>query len=714
MSPIPKLRIQISRRRLTLCLIVVTVLVSAAATVYGRSALANGWMPQDAWRKSAWRVQLFALKAKGSVPNLSWGDLWHMTTHRGGFGMERVPREAISLDGSVHNPYVTKEDFHAGERMFRQYCTACHGSDGSGWHAPPLNRPGLRHGDTDLSIYQVLRDGVAGTPMQPPPISPIERWQLVGYIRTLQLRTAAAKADDDTPGLDVSVTSAEVLAAGSRHDEWLTYSGSLDGHRYSPLTQVTPSNVSQLRVRWVRELESTGPMESTPLVSDGVLFFTEAPSNVVAVDARTGKTLWRYDPKLNDDGPFCCGRVNRGLAILGRTLLLGRLDGYLVALNANNGDKLWETQVARQSDGYSLTGAPLIVGRSVIVGVAGGEFGTRGFLSAYDAESGRPLWKFDTIPGPGEPGHQTWENAAWRTGGGGTWVTGSYDPALDLLYWGVGNPGPDFIGDVRPGDNLFTDSVIALHAGTGKLAWHFQFTPHDEHDWDSNQTPILADLPIGNTTRKVICWANRNGFYYVLDRVTGEYLAGASFVDLNWARGLDQTGRPILADESNEVSITGRLTKPGVGGGTNWQNPAYDPRQRLVFVHATESASVFTKSDVPQRGHQGIYVGSAGSQTEPPSPVVRALDAATGAKKWERPSPPLEFVHGFSGLLATGGGLVFGASGGAVFALNSATGEQAWSVPLGTDTRAAPISFTIDGRQVIVVSTSRAMFMFGL
>jgi alcohol dehydrogenase (cytochrome c) len=697
----------------TFSLFVVLVLLGAAATVYGRSALSHGALPHDTWRKSFWRLHLFALKAEGNVSSLSWSDLWRMTTHRGGFGMERVVREGVSLDGSVHNPYVTKEDVQAGEHLFHQYCSACHGGDGSGWHAPPLNRPGLKHGDTDLSIYQVLRDGVPGTPMQPPPVSPVERWQLAGYIRTLQLRSVAAKRDDG-PSVDVHVTSEDVLAAGSRHDEWLTYSGSLDGHRYTPLNEITPSNASQLRIRWVRELESNGPMESTPIVVNGVLFFTEPPSTVVAVDARTGKTLWRYDPKLADDGPFCCGRVNRGLAVLGHTLILGRLDGYLVALNANTGEKMWETEIARQSDGYSLTGAPLVVGRSVVVGVAGGEFGTRGFLAAYDPESGRQLWKFDTIPGPGEAGHETWENGAWRTGGGGTWVTGSYDPDLDLLYWGVGNPAPDFIGDVRPGDNLYTDSVIALHASTGTLAWHFQFTPHDEHDWDSNQTPILADIPIGNTTRKVICWANRNGFYYVLDRVTGQYLAGTSFVNLNWARGLDQTGRPIPNGEEDEVSNTGRLTRPGVGGGTNWQNPAYDAKQRLVFVHATESASVFTKSDVPQRGHQGIYVGSAGSQTEPPSPVVRALDAATGAKKWERASPPLEFVHGFSGLLATGGGLVFGASGGSVFALNSANGQQAWSVSLGTDTRAAPISFTLDGRQVIVVSTSRAMFLFGL
>jgi len=711
----PNARRRIAQGTGAVAVLAAVAIVSVGMTSYARSTLRNnGWTLQAAWRKTTWRGELFALKAKGDIPGLSWGELWHMTNHRGGFGMERLPREGISLDGSVHNPYVTKADYEAGAKLFRRQCAACHGGDGSGWHAAPLNRPGLKHGDTDLSIYQVLRDGVPGTAMAPPSVSIVERWQLVGYIRTLQLRNGAAKTDENLSRRGVAVSSEQVLAAGTREDEWLTYSGSLDGHRYTPLSEMTPANVSQLRIRWVHELESNGPMESTPLVVDGVLFFTEPPSDVVAVDARTGRTLWRYDRKIAEDGPFCCGRVNRGLAVLGRTLFLGSLDGYLVALNANTGEKLWETQVARLSNGYSLTAAPLIVGRSVVVGVAGGEFGTRGYLAAYDVESGHQLWKFDTIPGPGEPGHETWKNDAWRSGGGGTWVTGSYDPALDLLYWGVGNPGPDFIGEVRPGDNLYTNSVVALHASTGKLAWYFQFTPHDEHDWDSNQTPILADVPVGHTTRKVICWANRNGFYYVLDRVTGEYLTGTSFVDLNWATGLDAHGRPMLSQEGDEVSNTGRLTKPGVGGGTNWQNPAYDPKRHLVFVHATESASVFTKSDVPQRGHMGIYAGSAGSQTAPPTPVVRALDAATGVKKWERDSPPLEYTHGFSGLLATGGGLVFGASGGTVFAVNSANGQQVWSAKLGTDTRAAPISFSIDGRQVIAVSTSRALFVFGL
>ncbi len=357
-------------------------------------------------------------------------------------------------------------------------------------------------------------------------------------------------------------------------------------------------------------------------------------------------------------------------------LFLGSLDGYLIALDANTGTEIWKTQVAEPSAGYTLTGAPLVVNGSVVVGVAGGEYGIRGYLAAYDATTGKERWKFFTIPAPGEPGHETWETEAWRTGGGPTWVTGSYDPSLGLIYWGVGNPAPDFSGDTRPGDNLFTNSVIALQASSGKLVWHFQFTPHDEHDWDSTQTPILADIKVNGVTRKVICWANRNGFYYVLDRVRGTFLVGTPFVTQDWTNGLDPTGRPIpLA--TGEVRDTGRLTRPGVGGATNWQNPAFDPGRGLVFVQTTEGASVFTKSRNPRRGDRGVYVASGGSSVGPQILAVRALDAATGARAWERVAPASkDFAFAYSGLLATRGGLVFGASRGDLFALDSATEES--------------------------------------
>jgi alcohol dehydrogenase (cytochrome c) len=348
-----------------------------------------------------------------------------------------------------------------------------------------------------------------------------------------------------------------------------------------------------------------------------------------------------------------------------------------------------------------------------MVGVSGGEFGIRGFLAAHDASSGQEKWKFYTIPGPGEFGHETWENDAWQVGGGGTWVTGSYDSSTDLLYWGVGNPSPPFLGDVRPGDNLFTASVIALHASTGKLAWHFQFTPHDEHDWDAAQTPILTDLSIKGAVRKVICWANRNGFYYVLDRVTGEFLTAVPFVEIDWAKGLTPAGRPILVDAA-KLSTVGRRTKPGIEA-TNWQNPAFDRERGTIFVSATETSAIFSKrpSNKVQVGLRGITLGSGWSGNESPTHLVVALDAATGSQKWQYRGS-VSATRDYSGLLSTGGGLVFGAWGGTLFGLDADSGREVFSLPLGGQTKSAPISFTVDEKQVIAVAAGRALFLFGL
>jgi len=430
------------------------------------------------------------------------------------------------------------------------------------------------------------------------------------------------------------------------------------------------------------------------------------------LSAKTGDVIWQYKRPIPHDLPLAFGPVNRGLAISGTTIFFGTLDGHLVALNATDGKVIWETPVASPSGGYSITGAPLSVNGLVIVGISGGEYGIRGFLAAYDALSGQQRWKFDTIPGPGDVGHETWENDSWRTGGGGTWVTGSYDPSTDLLYWGVGNPSPVFLGDVRPGDNLFTASVIALHASTGRLAWHFQFTPHDEHDWDAAQTPILADLSIKGVIRKVICWANRNGFYYVLDRVTGEFLTGVPFVEIDWAKGLTPAGRPILVDAA-KVSTAGRRVRPGIEA-TNWQNPAFDQGRGSIFIPATEASSVFSKrppNTVMSEPH-GHALGGGWSQIEPPTRLVIALDAATGARKWQYRE--LTSGRDYSGLLSTAGGLVFGASGGNLFALDADSGREVVKQSLGGSTKSPPISFTIAGEQVIAVAAGRALFVFGL
>jgi alcohol dehydrogenase (cytochrome c) len=667
----------------------------------------------DAWPEIVWRAQIYLKKALGGIPELSWIDLLKMSADEHGFGLKYVIGWGQSVDAAVASPYKSRDDREVGGQLFREHCAKCHGQDGRGAFGPSLARLGYKNGDSELAIYRVLTDGIARTPMLPTNLSFAERWRLVSYLRTLQFHSG--NNDEEARSLNIHVTSEQIRRTSDNPGEWLSYSGSLNGWRYSSLSEITPANASRLRLRWVHQSTFNEPFESTPLVVGDTIFLTEPPATVVALDAKTGAVIWKYERPIPVDLPIETSRVNRGLAILDNSLFFGSLDGYLIAINANTGKVKWQTRVARSSDGYSLTGAPLVVNHSVVIGVAGGDYGARGFLAAYDAVTGQQQWKFDTIPRPGEAGHETWQSDAWKTGGGATWVTGSYDPSLDLIYWGVGNPTPAFAGEGRPGDNLFTDSVVALHASSGKLAWYFQFTPHDEHDWDSGQTPILADLLIDGVERKVICWPNRNGFYYVLDRITGQFLVGAPFVEVNWAQGLTSGGMPILADPGT-VTEGGRVTKPGVNGGVNWEPAAFNPALGLVFLNATEGQSVFTKSATDRviRGaEKGFFPGSGGSMLGPITQVVRALDAATGAKRWEYHAP-LPKGTGRGGMLATAGRTVFGTSGGSLFALDAATGKELWLVGLGGDTRAPPISFTSEGQQVIAALAGRAMFLFGL
>lgn len=354
------------------------------------------------------------------------------------------------------------------------------------------------------------------------------------------------------PCLFGQVTFDRILAADQEPRNWLTYSGTPFSQRYSRLNEITKDNVKDLAIQWIYQASSLEKFEATPLVVNGILYTVQAPNDVIALDAATGRTFWNYSYNPSPKARPCCGHVNRGLAILGDTLFMGTVDAHLVAIDAKNGHLLWDTTVAQAESGYSLTHAPLVVKDKVIVGTAGGEFGIRGFLAAYNVHTGKEVWRFYTVPGPGEPGRETWGGDSWKTGGAPIWVTGSYDPALNLTYWGTGNPGPDWNGDPRPGDNLYSDSVVALDADTGKLKWYYQFSPHDEFDHDSVQVPVLADLEWPDQTgqkrmRKVMLWANRNGVFYVLDRATGEFLLGKPFGDVNWLSGFDKKGKPIRA-----------------------------------------------------------------------------------------------------------------------------------------------------------------------
>jgi alcohol dehydrogenase (cytochrome c) len=521
------------------------------------------------------------------------------------------------------------------------------------------------------------------------------------------------------------VSFERLLHADREPQNWLTYSGTVQSQRFSQLAQITPDNVKNLELQWIFQARSLEKFETTALVVDGVLYTVQAPNDLLALDAVTGRTFWMYSYRPSQDSRPCCGRVNRGVAILGDTLFMGTIDGHLVAVDARNGRAIWDVAVAKPDAGYAFTHAPLVVKDKIIVGTAGGEYGIRGFLAAFDAKTGKEVWRFYTIPGPGEPGHDSWSGESWKRGGGSVWVTGSYDPDLNLTYWGIGNAGPDYNGDARLGDNLYTSSVVALDADTGELKWHYQFSPHDEFDYDAVQVPVLADMTWNGGPRKVMMWANRNGFFYVLDRGTGTFLLGKPFVRVNWADGFDQDGRPRRVP--GQVPTTeGTLIYPGNQGGTNWYNPSFSPRTGLFYIPTwVNYSSIYVKrpadfaegrgfngglarSTVPQ----GLRAGTVGFRTEDEGyGAVRAIDPHTGDLKWEYKMT--EFTQ--AGILTTASDLVFtGGNEGYFFALHARTGALLWKSTVGGAVVSGPMTYSVGGRQYVAVAAGSSLFAFAL
>ena len=505
----------------------------------------------------------------------------------------------------------------------------------------------------------------------------------------------------------------DIVNAHEKPENWVNYHGGFSGQRHSRLDEITPANVKSLRLKWAFQEKIDEKFETTPLVVDGIMYITVPPGDVYALDAETGARLWRYSRQLPPKLIACCGLVNRGLAILGDRLFMATLDAFTIALDRKTGRLLWESKLTDYRNGYSGTHAPLVVKDKVMVGTAGGEYGIRGFIDAFDIETGERSWRFYTIPGPGEFGNDTWAGDSWKRGGTSIWITPSYDPALNLVYWGTGNPGPDWNGDVRMGDNLFSDSVVAVDPDTGKRKWHFQFTPHDEHDWDATQVMVLLDAEYKGRDRKLLVTFNRNGFSYLLDRETGEFLRATEYVKQTWALRIDEKGRPVRRPGTTPTA-EGVEVYPRVAGGTNWMSPTYSPETNLIYVSCGEGSSIYMKGPgddhVPGTRYWGsMFINEKTSDEW--TGAVRAFDPLTGEKVWEHPL----FRPALAGLVSTKGGLVFsGTSDGLFKALDAKSGDELWRINLGAQIIASPITFGSKGRQHVAIASGGGIFVFAL
>jgi len=502
--------------------------------------------------------------------------------------------------------------------------------------------------------------------------------------------------------------------AKAEPQNWPTYWGDYAGHHFSDLDQITPANVSQLQAKWVGPMppSPTGYSEGAPLVVDGVMYVSGSPGDVYAFDLRTGMQKWVFHRAQDVKNPYQNNPSNKGVAVLDGRVFVGTLDDLLIAIDANTGRELWEVRTANTMEGIQMSGAPLAVDGKIITGMSGGELGARGYLDAYDPVTGKRLWRTFTIPAKGEPGNETWAGDSWKIGGAPTWLTGSYDPQLHLLYWGTGNPAPDYNAESRKGDNLYSDSVLAIDPDTGKIKWHYQFTPNDDHDWDSTEDYVLTDMTIGGKPRKVMLHADRNGVYYVIDRTNGQMLLAKPFVKTNWFTGFDKKGRPIV-DPKTVATYSGQVVYPAVGG-TNFQAPSYNAQSGVFFLEYV-SAQGFAQS-APVTFEKGkLFLGRGAGPAPagpPPEQGVMAIEASTGNILWKY---AMSRVGLGSGLVATKGGLVFVAgAGGEFIALDQKTGKALWHFRTNGPINTSPMGYAVDGKQHVALVAGNAVYAFAL
>ncbi|MDQ6676804.1 MAG: PQQ-binding-like beta-propeller repeat protein [Acidobacteriota bacterium] len=634
-------------------------------------------------------------------------------------------------------PLVTAQDVSAGRKAFETHCAQCHGADGNGGEmGPPIAARVAARDNKQLT--DLIHNGLPTRGMPPSHIEDPELANLLRFVRTLQRRFGRTPVR-----MKVATTSGTMLdglvlgegfddlqlqtddkrihllrRAGSRFREvtsdvqWPTYNGDPGGNRFTTLTQIDKTNVSRLASRWVFSIPNAGRLQVTPVVVDGVMYVT-APNECYALDAGSGRQLWRY--QVARSGTSKEAGANRGVAVAGDRVFMETYSAHLIALNRFSGELLWDTEIANPRQNYFATSAPLPAGNLVISGVGGGEHGANGFVAAYDQSTGKEVWRFWTVPKRGEPGSETWKGSELDHGGAPTWFTGSYDPELDMVYWPTGNPSEEYNGDNRPGDNLYSDCILALDRKTGKLKWHYQFTPHDLWDWDATETSVMVDADWQGRRRNLMLHADRNGFFYVFDRADGKLLLAKQFIkDMTWASGIGADGRPVKLP-NQEPSAAGTKVCPSQDGATNWFSPSYSPVTGLYYFQTFEKCSIYQKSESGQWEAGKTYLG--GSQRTAPDPkperVLKAVNIRTGAIAWELPQPGP--AQSWGGTLATATGLViFGAEGGELMAADASTGKPLWSFATNQTWKASPMTYSFDGTQYIAVASGSNILAFAV
>ncbi len=642
---------------------------------------------------------------------------------------------AIALSASA----LVAQNVDAGRRTFETYCSPCHGADGRGGErGPSIVSRVAAHDDQQLAT--LIREGRPDKGMPPSQVPRAGIDPLVKFLRTIARREDAAPVRrtrvETTAG---AAFDAEILGEGlddmqvrgddgrvrllrraagrfrevTSGTDWPTYNGDPRGNRYTTLTEIDTRTVGRLAVAWMFTLPDAGLLQVTPVVAGGIMYVAGV-NECFALDAGSGRRIWHYKrPRTADLSAG--GNANRGVAVAGDRVFMETDDAHVIALQRFTGELLWDAELADWRKNYSASSAPLPAGDLIISGVAGGEHGANGFVAAHDQASGREVWRFVTVPKPGEPGSDTWHGKDIEHGGAPTWFTGSYDPELDTIYWPTGNPSKEYNGDHREGDNLYSDSILALDRKTGRLKWHYQFTPHDLWDWDATETSVLVDADWQGQRRPLMLHADRNGFFYVFDRRDGALLLAKPFVTrLTWASGIGSDGRPIKLP-NQEPTPEGTKVCPSQDGATNWFSPSFNPATGLYYVQTFEKCSIYRKTDGGEWESGKPYLGGSQRTADDPRPerVLKAIDIRTGAIAWTLPQRGP--AQSWGGTLSTATGLVFAAEDtGALIAVDAVDGRLLWSFPTNQTWKASPMTYAFDGRQFIAIASGPNVIAFAL